>query len=1191
MEICWLLTWSLILCLPVARAQDSFESNARPEETAQESTSLGQVTRAEFEAARETQSPTTPLATKPWLIPKTVRPTAPDVYLLPDASGKLRQVLGFRYEDFFKAWQRDEGSSVDTPPRYLLDAWNVTGEVSEVHAQLRVEFKITLQAAGWIDIPIQLPRFIVQQFSIEKQEEGECLIFDKQRHGHVVWLSGQAGQQRKLVLEGLTKLKLSTGNHGLELHLPRATTSQFSLHVPASSTRLESSPDLALTTVAPNQEAGQETIEVRLLGQASPLGLNWTPAEADASNQTPLVEAEGETTVYLDRRRVLYTAQLQINSFHSPLKQIHVRLPRGAKLISGEISGDYEFQKVDAMQEVDSAGKRLGQVLLVRRKGPSEGPWELQIQAERLLDFLKNTTECVVDGFEVLDAFRQSGSLTLEIDDQLQAYFDLHGNMDQTPLQKSATTVKGRSILGQFQYSRFPWRLAVFSSPRQRRFSVEPSYHLSFNSESARLDVQYDYQLTGAQIFLLRIDLQGWELTDAPIESGGLINTSGVVETQEGPLVLPVVDSSAQQLRINLSLRKDLQLGKNVFFLPEPLGAFVVDGELLVDATEALQITPNADEMTGLSFLTPTLQATLLTSAPRSEDPDNEPLRLRTFLARPKFVAQVAQRPLQLIVAEQTTVEIDQQSIHVRQQIDYQAKYQPVSQLALSLPEQLRSNDSLTVSLEGELLPIGLDASIDEGLLERLGDPLAEEGMQLRSMIVSLPRPMQNAIPIEIDYELSAPKFVSDESTPLLLPLAVPKDSVSSHEVVIHAAPSVLVTVDQRSAPDVWSVVVEDRATDVSTPTSGATSGARLKAYPRTLREGASGRGFLNNQPVLGRALTLLATEKRSFLSLHAQLNSVGQAQLATLERGWIQSWIAAGRRQQRAVFRFHTAHTSVFAQLPADLGDLEIEVLLDGDPWQYKLLKENRLVVTLPPGGQRQSHTLELRYQQPAALPSWGKLRTSLPRLECHLTSAPIYWQLVLPRGWRVATAPPQLIPDYWLGWKNSRWGRQPTFSQSELEQITSAVQGAAPPPLSTQYVYRAFEIPAEIQVVVVEQVGLLLVGALVAFGVGLLWLYTPLARSGLFWLVLSLVLMLGIFAYPEVTLLATQTILTGGFLTFATGVLRHVFGSVAIASSPPTHTHSSIETTETWQQQTPGQSPASSGTTATLPTGGPSS
>ena len=1135
----WLLTIGFLLWSVGAHAQESVPKPAASTSSDDSSTS----TKAAATAQPDSSPPSRILELR-----GSTESAAPDVFLLPDEFGKLRKVIGFRYEDFMRAWRRNAGTEVTMPPRYVIDDWDVSGKVYESFARLRVEFAITVSAEGWVNVPIQLPKVIVQQLDIDDQAAGEGLIFDKERHGYVVWLSGTAGQQRRITLEGLVRLKLNTGKPGIELHLPRATTSRFSLWVPDSFTGLETSTELTLATVAHDDK----TTEVQLIGQANPLRLSWTPAEENASSQAPIVQVEGQTTVQLDGRRASYEATLTIASAERSLEQIQVRLPEGAKLKQGEALRDYQITEIG-----DAFGQDPARVVEIRLPELRHTPWKISLSAERPLASFSDSAECVVEGFEVLDAFPQSGTLTLEVDERLQAYFDTHDDIDQIPLPDTTRLSEGNAVLGRFRYSRFPWHLVVFTSPRQRRVSVKPEYNLSINPEVAQLEVAYDYQLTGAQIFSLRVDLQGWKLTDAPIESGGLVNLAGVVVTKEGLLVLPLEDSAPQQLRLNLSLRKDdVEMGNNTFLLPEPKEAFVVDGKLRVSSSSALRVTPTLDEMAGLIVIENSVE-NFPPAGDHKASKDDDQIHLRTFLARPKFVAQVSQRQRQLTATAQTKVDLDQQTIRVRQRIDYLSKYRPVSQLAMSLPEQMWQNDSLTISLNGEPLAFGLGSLTSEAPLGASVDESANEQTPLRPIIVSLPRPIQNEIPIEIAYEMPVPAMAADDLSSLLLPLAMPTDEMTSHAAQVRVSRAVLVSVNQRSTPDEWKVAPEQVASD------------------------------------LDSASLSLQTEKNlSFLSLYVQLDSADRAQLAILERAWIQSWIAARQRQERAVFRFRTENPTVFARTPLALDNSEIEVLLDGIPWPYELLADNRVSIAMPENGGHNSHTLELRYQRPAALPSWGAVQNSLPRLECRVASAPIYWQLILPNGWQAGTSPEQLIPDYWLGWKNYRWGRQPTLTQADLEQITGSVSAAPPTHLSTQYVYRALEMPDEIRITVIRRSWLFLGCALIAFSIGLIWLYTSFARSGMFWLAIAFILMFGVFTYPEITLLVVEVILLAGLMTFATAVLRRVF-----AQGPRTSTFaaslsadSSAEITEPWQHQS-GLSPTGSETTATIRTSGPSS
>jgi len=187
----------------------------------------------------------------------------------------------------------------------------------------------------------------------------------------------------------------------------------------------------------------------------------------------------------------------------------------------------------------------------------------------------------------------------------------------------------------------------------------------------------------------------------------------------------------------------------------------------------------------------------------------------------------------------------------------------------------------------------------------------------------------------------------------------------------------------------------------------------------------------------------------------------------------------------------------------------------------------------------------MELRYQLEASLAGWGVLHIGLPRLECRSDIGHVYWQLVLPRGWHVATVPEQFTAEYKIGWSNSRWGRQPTRYQPELEDSTGAIIAPPPSASSNQYLYSGFDIPFEIDVLVVSHLWLMIICILSVFGLGMLLIYTSVAKSVLFWLMLALALTAGVFSYPEFSLLAVQAIFWGGAMTLLAILMQKVFAS----------------------------------------------
>lgn len=1030
-----------------------------------------------------------------WPAPVAENAAAPDVYLLPDAEGKLRQVLGFRYEDFLRAWANRETVAAG-PPRFVVERLTATGAVGESQVRWELEFGVKSNVDGWLDIPLELPELVVERVEIESERPGECLVYDAERGGHVAWLECAAHGERKVVVVGTSKIAASAGNSAVELRVPAAVNSTATLSAPGTDIEFSAAPGLDLST----RVAAAQT-EATVRGSARPLRLEWRRRAESAGLPTITLESQGEVRVKVGRRRALYTATLQLDSFGKPLELVRLRLPAGVSLTQALAPPELE-PTVSEMQDA------LGAVVEVRLRRPTGTPWALELSAEQSLDEDETESVCQVSGFEVLEAVRQSGRVTLEVDEELQAYFDLTGDLEQTPLP--ATTGSARTALAAFEYARFPWGLAVHTLPKQRRVNIQPSYLLQLGKDEARMQVEFDYEFTGARTFAVRIDLRGWQLTDDPLESGGAVEASRIVETAEGLLVLPLVNPDAQRARIALAVRRRVELGEQTFDLPEALGGFILPGQLVVESDPALQVTPEAGALEGLGAL-----------AAEAEAAGGDGRQVfRTFLARPSLVATLTRRPREVTVSAQSNIAVGERQIAVRQQLNYVVKFQPLAQVELALPADFPAKRTLTAVVDGKATELNVAADV-------AAEPSAP-------LVVTLPRPLEGEFQLELRYELPYAGATAEHAADVALPLALPTLPVAGHELTIDAGQPLRVSLAPLARAESWSLRT------VETPATSATSTWRATA-------------------VGGEAT----------LPLVVQRDSLEDMQNAILERAWLQSWVAGGAVQDRAVFQFRTPHASVHVDLPPALADLPMEVLLDGEAVDFQPAVRGRLSVALAHNSPRTRHVLELRYHRPQQLVSGTTLRTALPKLVSRPMSAPVYWQLVLPRGWHVAQGPPDMTSEAWLGWKSYRWGRQPTRSQSDLEQWIGATSAPSPPQTSSQYLYSAFEAPPTVAVVVTRQLWLVVGTTLVAFGVGMLCVYTPLAERLAFWLSLVLGLLALVFLYPELTLLLGQAILWGGLMTLAVLVLRRALvgrGASDVVFSPASSLVGGSSATESW-------------------------
>ena len=99
------------------------------------------------------------------------------------------------------------------------------------------------------------------------------------------------------------------------------------------------------------------------------------------------------------------------------------------------------------------------------------------------------------------------------------------------------------------------------------------------------------------------MQLNGWELTSAPIESNGLVDRDCAVVSREGVLVLPLSQASPRRANIEFALRHSLSAERADVNLPLPApeADTVATAELAVVADKAIELVPDMTASRGLA--------------------------------------------------------------------------------------------------------------------------------------------------------------------------------------------------------------------------------------------------------------------------------------------------------------------------------------------------------------------------------------------------------------------------------------------------------------------------------------------------------------------------------------------------------------------------------------------------------------
>jgi len=1037
----------------------------------------------------------------------------PDVYLLPDAAGRLRQILGYRYEDFQRSWNQAQvprgGAAL---PAFSVAGLAIEGRVEGREASIRATIGVTLLRSGWTKVPLRLGNLIVQRAALSEESGEEFVTVEEGQPGYAAWLRGSDKDQRTIILEGRVALRTSGADQIFDLQTPAAVTSSVVLEIPYGDAIAETS-DAAPTSVEP-LDANRSRLKTSPLG--GQLSLRWRPREAPAAEIAVPIEAEQQLTVVVEPGRVRYRAEFELDAFGRELASVRVELPPGAELAASSESRDYEIALLPTTTE---AGSRLAEI---RFREPTATPGPIVLHLERLTATAGATGAERISAPRLSGAFRQSGHLALQVSDALHAYWEVSGGVEQVTIADLPEGLRDASPRAGFAFSAAPWGLDLFVQPRQRRARVRPYYGLSLTSQGAQLDVEYDYRIVGGPTWNLQIDLQGWEFTEPSVESGGSVRPEGVVVTRNGRLLLELADPSLTQVRLRFKLRRDAGLGSLRLPLPQPLDAFMLPAVLDVASEPSLLAVPRIGGSLGVAPLDPE-STPLAASVSADRGAATNGQRFQAYLKQAVLALEVSRRPQELAATRTVEARIGDASVQLRQRIDLEVRHQPVTELSLLVPQTLLADGSAALEMNGAPLTAGAFAD----------EPGPQAGW--RRLVVPLPRASSGQFALALKAVVPLPSAAPGADRSLTIPLVRTAVPVTATSATISAAGAARIELRSDAASSGWRHLQADAPEAVDAQFACDVDREQLPLLvvftPRTAEQG----------PVVDRA--------------------------------WLQTWISGGYRQDRYVGRLWSEGQRVRVRLPAPLAGAAVQTLVDGAPIRTTAAPSapTEIELELESG----YHVIEIRGQRPWTHSGWDRIAFEPPRLEPGRQSGPLFWQVIVPQGQSALATPAGMAPEYRLGWSNGRWGRQPTLSQAQLEQWTGAATLQGPPPSAAAYLYRTLDADLAASVRFLRRGWLVAAASLPLFAAGFA-LATGRRRfaRGLAWAI-ALGVGAALALAPELGAALAQAALIAVLLTLLAGLLnRGLAGSQtslpSMETSPQSKPYGSTGATRMWPPET---------------------
>jgi hypothetical protein len=308
----------------------------------------------------------------------------------------------------------------------------------------------------------------------------------------------------------------------------------------------------------------------------------------------------------------------------------------------------------------------------------------------------------------------------------------------------------------------------------------------------------------------------------------------------------------------------------------------------------------------------------------------------------------------------------------------------------------------------------------------------------------------------------------------------------------------------------------------------------------------------------------------------------------AIATRAWVQTWLNADGRRDRASFRVRAGGKPIQVRLPGGADTSKVQLFVDGVPVEWPAGGPRELAVPLSDETYSREHLLELFYTFEPGRSAPGGMSLELPQIAGVDWVKRVYWQVVLPGDEELVAAPTGLTPEAIWGWHGVRWGNRPRLDTKDLELWMDTSRSSPVPAGASEYLFSSFGPVEKVSLRTTNRSLIVLVASGIVLVGGLIWIYVPFVRR--VWLLLLVIVVFAYFAlaYPEPALFIAQSAVLGLALVIVARQLYWVVIERRVAKGVVHGTAfftADRSTTQTQPRQLVGSSHGGSATVPALP------
>ncbi len=1055
---------------------------------------------------------------------------------LVDENGKPVVVPGLSLEEFLRIMQREKPPAGGVAPVGSIEELTITGKVIDNRAECTVTMRARVQGNGWCSIPVRMGRMVLRaapKYSDEQQ------ILRWEETGYVWQIKGNEKTEARIDFDAFLLLSNVGDETRFSASLPRANASSVSLSVPGKNLQAALRSGEGIMT----SSAADDVTNIQVVGGAGEFQVGWQQVENLADAPIALLESSGDILVKVEGQyRVSSEARLKVRSFGEAVNSFRVKLPPGMELQPLTAAG-YTVEVVEdlprGMAATPQQLAKASQIVEVKLDRPAAGVAEVRLMTVLVPDE-KRTAPLEPARFEIQGAVRQRGTLDAVVDGDWSLQWTEDSSVRRVDaLVDSASTVRHTA---RFEYFRQPCALKMQVVPRPTRVHVEPTYVIFLDKHRLRLEATLKYRIRGARTGQLPVELGDWSFTtvgpDTLVEVDPANINQGLVNIES---LQPGGASGTLDLKLEAQMPVSDPLERIEFYLPRPKADVVAPATVVIVPADNMELTLDPEQTQGLA-------ADVLSAAVQLPPSQLPPLVFRDLggAAATKFAAEVKIQSRRTTASATASIRVGRRTVEVEQRLRYLVQYEPQSRFEWWVPKALVDGVTLQVT-DGTLQPVTLvRVPVDEAETNVPPPPLSIKPVETPPPITSeVTAPRTDAAEATKKPNESLKSIPSEPLTPPtaaggVAAVAKAEESgwvrcrvetlspvLGTHEFVLRY------TLDVPPVDSVIRPVVEASFVQPITDAPLASEGLRLTVMQAD---------DLQVEPTGGTVLRWERVSRREFRGvLPNELQKVG-LRIIPLERPktpgimvhrlFVQSWLTADDREDRAVFNLTASDTKVRFRLPPGAGTQALSVAIDGREFLgWGLTDRGEVVIDVPPEKLNQPCVVEFWYDFPEGRlqRNWWNNTLDPPAVVGVSTVRQIMWEVVTAADVHLLIDPSSYVPEMNWGWHGLYFGRRAAHPQADLENWVGASRQNPLPAAANHYLFNSFGRSPQLQLALMRRRWLILIASALALGCGLALVYFKPLRSAATLTVLGILLVAGALIAPEMAALAGQAAVAG--------------------------------------------------------------